>query len=211
MRTWHAAAVAVALSALLGGCSSLETPQQRSTLFDRQGTDVVVDHQNGVAYTFKSANDTDKGCRSPSPDVVVGSSTAFNESMPLKLLGSEQAAGNTQFDTAMLGGRSPTVLISREILFRGCELASNYPLTTEQVLALFRDSLEKIVLIVQTAKPQSGTPPGSTAGSASATLTATSPAPLVTNGSASSPAETAATPSGDPGAAGTDATAGGGQ
>lgn len=181
MNTLRAAAILVALTTFLGGCSSLRTPVERSTIFDRNGTDLVVDHQNGISHTFKSANDADRGCRSPSPDVVMGSSSAFSESVPLKLMGSEQASASKQFDTAMLGGRSPSVLISREILFRGCELASNHQLSTEQALALFRDSLDKIAVIVQTTRQEVGTAAGSSEGSASSVLTPPAATPQSTS------------------------------
>lgn len=167
MKNLQAAAMLLALTILLGGCSSLGTPEERATLFERNGTDLVVDHQNGISHTFKSINDADRGCRSPSPDVVMGSSNSFSESIPLKLMGSEQASESSQFDAAMLGGRSPSVLISREILFRGCELASNHQLSTDQALALFRDSLEKIAVIVQTMKQEPGTAANFSEGSAS--------------------------------------------
>lgn len=170
MKNLQTAILGAAVVTLLSGCGSFRTPEARSTIYDRDGTDLVIDHQSGISHTFKAANDIERDCRSPSPDVVVGSSKSFNESVPLRIMGNEQASGSSQFDTATLGGRSPAVLIAREILYRGCELASNYQLSVDQVLLLFKDSLEKIVLITQVPAQSAGTLPGASGSAAASTV-----------------------------------------
>lgn len=154
--------------AALSGCGALRGPEATASVFDRDGTDVVIDHQNGISYHITPAATREKVCRSSQPDVVVGSSEAISESMPLKALGGEQASVSSQFDAVNLGGRSPAVLIVREILYRGCELAANHALTADQSLALFRESLDKIVQIAQFGMQSVGTAASISAGAATA-------------------------------------------
>lgn len=163
----------------LAGCSALRGPEATASIFDRNGTDVVIDHQNGISYHITAVATQEKICRSPQPDVVVGTSEAVSESMPLKALGGEQASVSSQFDAVNLGGRNPAVLIVREILYRGCELAANHALSAEQNLALFRESLDKIVQIAQIPMQGAGTAAAISAGGATAApLQPTPSAPL---------------------------------
>jgi hypothetical protein len=153
---------------LLAGCGALRGPEATASVFDRNGTDVVVDHQNGIAYHITPATALEKVCRSPAPDVVVGTSAAVSESMPLKALGGEQASVSSQFDAVNLGGRNPAVLIVREIFYRGCELAINHDLSAEQSLALFRETLDRTVQIAQIPMQSPGTVAAISAGAATA-------------------------------------------
>lgn len=152
----------------LSGCGALRGPEATASVFDRNGTDVVIDHQNGIAYHITAAMTQEKVCRSSQPDVVVGTSEAISESAPLKALGSEQASVSSQFDAVNLGGRNPAVLIVREIFYRGCELAANHDLSADQSLALFRESLDKIVQIAQIPMQSAGTAAAISAGGATA-------------------------------------------
>lgn len=172
----------VAISAVLTGCGSFANHPERAVLFERDGSDLILNHQTGEAYSFIENRAGEYVCKSPSPDVVVGASVSFSDSIPVtKLLGGE-ASGSDEFDTASLGGRSPSVLLAREIFYRGCELSANYQLSVDQAIELFENSLEKVVAIAEASAQVAGT------GAASSGAGATAPA---INSALSSPTDAA--------------------
>ena len=158
----------VVISAVLTGCGSFANNPERAVLFERDGSDLILNHQTGEAYAFIENRAGEYVCKSPSPDVVVGASVSFSDSIPVtKLLGGE-ASGSDEFDTASLGGRSPSVLLAREILYRGCELSANYQLSVDQAIDLFQNSLEKVVAIAEASAQVAGTEAASSGAAATA-------------------------------------------
>ncbi|MBD1584633.1 hypothetical protein [Pseudoalteromonas sp. S16_S37] len=79
---------------------------------------------------------------SPAPDAVATKSEGFNIWVPKTGLGETD---NTGAD--LLGGRNPATLISRELLYRSCELSLNQHLSKEEALAIYRETLSTITKI----------------------------------------------------------------
>ena len=50
---------------------------------------------------------------------------------------------------AALGGRSPAVLISREIMYRTCELYVNGRMSKEESISIFKSSLDRVVEVTK--------------------------------------------------------------
>ncbi|NBS12685.1 MAG: hypothetical protein EBS77_08505 [Gammaproteobacteria bacterium] len=158
----------VMISVVLTGCGSFTNHPERAILFEREGSDLILNHQTGEAFSFIENRVGEYVCKSPSPDVVVGASVSFSDSIPVtKLLGGE-ASGSDEFDTASLGGRSPSVLLAREILYRGCELSANHKLSVDQAIELFENSLEKVVAIAEASSQVAGTAAASSGAEATA-------------------------------------------
>lgn len=119
----------------MSGCSSLGiTDSQKARLIQRDGIDVVLDHSVGVGFVFKDQKTRERMCRTPGPDFATGKGAAVS----LGLEAGPQAGVNDSFNAISMGGRSPGVLVLRELLFRACELVLNTDATPEQALAIYK-------------------------------------------------------------------------
>ena len=132
----------VLVASLAGGCSSFSTPVASisTTVWDRTGVDVIIEPTTVISYVMTDEKIGDQFCMSPPPDL----SDASSESGGLSVKGVSLSEG-TALSVAALGGRSPAVLISREIMYRTCELYVNSRLTKEEAIAIFKASLDHVV------------------------------------------------------------------
>ena len=126
----------------LAGCGSLinDAATQRAAVYDRVGVDVIIEPTTGNSFVLTDEKIFDQFCMAPPPDLsdVKGSSGSVS-------VKGVSLSDNTSVSVAALGGRSPAVLISREILFRTCELYVNLRLTKTEAIALFKDSISEVV------------------------------------------------------------------
>jgi len=133
------------LSTLIVGCSTFGgSTSGQATLFDRSGIDIVIDHNNGIGYIISDAKETEKFCKSPSPDALSGQSSGISLGIPTPV-GGTSIGDNSGISSVGLGGRSPAVLVTREIMYRFCEFDTNHRLNTVDAINLFRETVSKVV------------------------------------------------------------------
>jgi len=168
----------------LAGCGTILPPAQ-GTLFERDGVSVFSIPEGLRETYFADPKSFERHCRAPSPDVSITSSEGVSFS-GLPIGGTGGGVGEDSAQGAVtLGGRDPAVLITRELMYRACELANNLKLSEKETLKLYRDTLDAIVKI-------SGAQTG--AGSASQTAAPPAapnvPAPTSTSGATSTSTST---------------------
>ncbi len=129
--------------AALAGCGSMSSTlsQSKSTLYDRDGVDLVLDHTTGFATIFKEENSTERSCRAVGPDFVTGQ----GDSVSISAAGGTGISGGKSFDAAVAGGRSPGLLALREILYRACELSLNLNADKQLTLEIYKHFLGKAI------------------------------------------------------------------
>lgn len=110
-------------------------------LFDRDGVDIVTTSSSRQMVMIKDKDSVERFCRGPEPDSSLTSSGGLSFSLPVGI-GSRSIGGQEQQDSLALGGRNPAVLITREILYRACELAMNINADPEKTLAIYREFLQ---------------------------------------------------------------------
>ncbi len=138
---------------LLVGCAS-KIPTTR--IIERNGIAAFVstdDHR--VAY-IKNHGNLDRVCASRESDAVATDETAVSFGLSSVTGQSEQVGEQSGRGELSLGGRSPLVLMSREFLYRACELSNNLnldPQTTIAIYKMFLNSLEHLAV----ASSQTGT------------------------------------------------------
>lgn len=194
---------------MLSGCGAIKPPPE-GKLFERGGVSMIVIPGGSRETYFSDPSSLERHCRAPSPDVSLTASegVALNVPSPAgKGVGLNEDASTGALG---LGGRSPAVLISRELLYRACELSNNLNLPPDQALKLFRDAMD---VIVKLSNSQTGG--GTPAVAAPATDTRVqAPQPVVnaattgattTTGSSSSTTPDTTTPSSTPAGTGTPA------
>ena len=136
--------LAFVVSALLTtGCAA--TPP-KPLIIERDGIDAIIlsdDHK--VSY-IKQNGHIDRICASREADAVSTDESGF--SLGFSALGKKEQIGEQSGRGELaLGGRNPLVLLSREFLYRACELTNNHnsnEKTTIEVYKMFLTTLEKV-------------------------------------------------------------------
>ena len=134
----------------LNGCANHAFTQSFSNqVRTLDGIDIYSeDGERGLMFIM-SADTTEKYCLAPSPDAVVSGA----EGVGLTVAGADTKStlsNEGQIGTLGLGGRAPSILIAREILYRTCEFSLNYRLEKDEALAFYRENLEALQGLVST-------------------------------------------------------------
>jgi len=168
MRRVSVAVIVLAVMMASSGCA-LRTGTSKTAIrhFDRDGVDMIAEPLTGQATLFvPTPGLPERFCRTPGADAVITVSEGI--SMPLlagRSIGEDAARG-----AVALGGRDAAVLITRELLYRACELSVNLRADPELSVKIYERFLATVELI---GKLQSGLGTSPT----SATPTATIPGP----------------------------------
>jgi len=150
--------LSAALLAVAGGCAvtSHETGS-KDMLFDREGVDIVTTSSARQMVMIKDPGSVERYCRGPEPDASLATSGGLTLAVPLGM-GSQSVGSRRQEQIQSLGGRNPAVLITRELLYRACELSMNLNADAEKTLAIYREFLA-IAKEIAAKQTQAGTEP----------------------------------------------------
>jgi len=131
----------------VSGCSSMSAPKPSVT----EGFNGI--HIYSTPSKMQSSFLKDKGsgehfCDSRGSDVAGTQSEGFGISEAL--VGQSEGVSESSSQGAVtLGGRSPAVLITRELMYRTCEMIMNLNLDKEAALGLYIKTLNLVTTIVQ--------------------------------------------------------------
>ncbi|MFT5899903.1 MAG: hypothetical protein ACI97K_002568 [Glaciecola sp.] len=134
-------------TALLSGCSTMGPGTKVEQVVERNGVDMALIPATYREVYFSPSVSKEKYCRAPDPDFSVQQSDQLNLSLPMN--GGESIGGGEKQTGLNLGGRSPAVLITRELMYRACELASNINADDKTTIDIYSAFLEGIKDIVQ--------------------------------------------------------------
>lgn len=112
------------LSLSISGCVS---SQSVATYQDFDGLGIYSnDGERGLVFV-KHTQGPGKYCFATPPDAIATSSSGFSLSMPMAS-GDEKVGEQNSNGVTAFGGRSASVLLAREFLYRACEFTANYDL-----------------------------------------------------------------------------------
>lgn len=140
----------IVTAGLLSGCSTSAKLQHSHSLVDSRLISMPADQI--AAFTKQHASSA-RVCVQTDVDLGKAHSQGFGASYGN--VGVHES-GNTA--EAVLGGRSAAVLITRELLYRACELSLNLNMDTQSTLDFYLKALE-VVKAIATHQAVSGTPP----------------------------------------------------
>jgi len=165
-----------AVSLFLSGCGMLSSHANKTTLVDRQGIDVVMDHNTGVGFIITDPSVKERICKTPNPDVLAGETKSEGMSiaglMPSASSGTNSLTESQGFSATTLGGRTPSVLITRDILYRICEMTSNLQLNSEDTVKAYLSALDRITEIIKAQNTADKTVPAAPTSTGSQPVTA---------------------------------------
>ncbi len=134
------------------------------TLFSACSTNVPTPsiHAHGGLSTFTVTEDTETSlikipnsvqqfCAARESDAISAPQSGL--SLGFGVGGTKESVGATSSSGALsLGGRDPLVLITREFMYRVCELSLNHNLTKEETLELYKYFMDKLIVIAPLTK-----------------------------------------------------------
>ncbi len=141
---------------LLQSCVGAKGVRDKGKLYTREGTDVITIGVDRRVAFLRSNKEDDCQCLAPPPDAMLFSSFGMSLSSTL-LKGTQEGIGEKSgSDIMALGGRTPLVLISRELMYRACEFTTNQKLSKVDAMKVYQDFLRTIVALSK-VKEMNGT------------------------------------------------------
>jgi len=100
---------------------------------------------------IKTPNDLTRFCAARESDAIDAPQEGFSFGFGTGI--SKENIGTTSSNAALsLGGRDPLVLITREFMYRVCELSINHNLSKEETIDLYKIFLDKLIVIAPLTK-----------------------------------------------------------
>ena len=132
--------IPIAMGMALAACASDPAPPVAT--LSPIASEHVLSTPASSANVFVLNKNTDfMICTEPQPDV--GFSQSESGKIGATIAGNADSIGMSEGSQEnSLGGRSPSVLMSREMFFRVCEFSRNYNLTKEEALQLFLKAMD---------------------------------------------------------------------
>jgi hypothetical protein len=129
----------------LGACSSVYDNSSNFVNLNDQVSMLEKSPSRSNDYLF-SQNSKYRVCSAPPPDAGFSQSEGGNFNFTLINLGSGPEAGSQDASSGdrEMAGRTPAVILARELLYRTCELSVNYSLNKEEAQSLFQKTLSVI-------------------------------------------------------------------
>lgn len=130
--------------ATMTGCASFEAPEPTQTNMENSH---ILTTTSGQGQIYVMARNTDHYlCSLPQPD------SAFDQKdegdFDISLVSNKtdrNASADEASEEVELAGRTPGVLITRELFFRACEFSSNYQLDKQEAKALYLKTLDGVL------------------------------------------------------------------
>jgi len=129
---------------LLSGCAGL-TPDAKTEgkIYERDGVSTLLIPSDAREVYFKDSRSFERHCRAPGPDVSIQSSSGI--SLGTSIIGKSEELSDTNGQSGLaLGGRDPAVLLTRELMYRACELASNLNANQKTTISIYNRFLRTV-------------------------------------------------------------------
>jgi len=129
--------LSILIGVALSGCSSYEPKPQLSLVAEANFITSTGDLSSTIVHKNRI-------CLQPSPDAAFSASDSGGVSiLNFGVKNDGVSDSSNQKDTEMTG-RTPSVLLARELMYRLCELGNNLTLNKDEMLASYNKNLEII-------------------------------------------------------------------
>lgn len=137
----------LSIAFLFTACSNSSTPN----ITTHGGLNTFTVTEDTETSLIKSPDSLQKFCAARESDAISSQETGF--SLGFGMGGTKEKIGTTSGNGALsLGGRDPLVLITRELMYRVCELSLNHNLSKEETLELYKHFLDKLIMMAPLTK-----------------------------------------------------------
>ncbi|TVZ56763.1 hypothetical protein OD91_2061 [Lutibacter sp. Hel_I_33_5] len=122
-------------------CVSSKNLQHNNLVHDREGIDIAATSPDSRLSFFIKKTANEGYCLAPPPDALLNASNDISGSIKT-LDNSDKFSDSNSIGATLLSGRTPSVLIIRELLYRACELSVNHSLSKSEVTNIYKTFLE---------------------------------------------------------------------
>ncbi|WMN60355.1 hypothetical protein NI389_02780 [Pseudoalteromonas xiamenensis] len=133
----------IILGLTLAGCSSMEYPVPLKTTLDNNHILTTTSGQGQIYVLTPESNYY--LCSLPQPDSAFDQKDDGDLTISLINTQGEGSDIDESSEEVELAGRTPAVLLTRELFFRACEFSSNYKLTKEEAKLIYMKTLEGVL------------------------------------------------------------------
>ena len=147
---------------VMTSCSSIERPVPKAHTIEDQKYIPQTASQSYIRMTDKKGT-TMYTCTMPQPDATF--SQSLQEGIGINIGSEEATEGSSE---AEMAGRTPTVLMVRELFFRTCEFTTNWQLSKAEAVALFTKTFSTAIDLATIQATQTTVTVGDTVGSTTA-------------------------------------------
>jgi hypothetical protein len=124
---------------LISACSNNYHPVPQHMSIE---TNSSISVTAGISQTMVRSKDASYLlCTQPMADAAYDQGSGSNFSIGLVNTSSDQISDQSDSNEVEMAGRTPAVLIAREMFFRACEFSGNYGLTKDEALKLYQQTL----------------------------------------------------------------------
>jgi hypothetical protein len=132
----------VVTSFIATGCSSMYQPEP--DISDLDGSHVVT-ITGALSQSFvRDGKSSLIICSQPMPDAAFDETEGGSVAMTIPGMGSESGNETEGSNDVEMAGRTPAVLITREMFFRACEFSSNFNLSPEDATKVYLQTLDTV-------------------------------------------------------------------
>lgn len=131
----------VLLILVFTGCSAKKELVFKS--IDKSSVSTIITEDDSKFSYIKKGNSFDRFCAPKGTDVEKDSSNNFSENLSDKLV-KEKMDDQTSHGVVNLGGRTPDVLIIRELMYRACELTLNLNTDVNDSIEIYKMFLNSV-------------------------------------------------------------------
>ncbi len=134
---------ALAAGAALTGCTSAFEPTAK---VQKVGSAWVISDTASLSHTIvREGNKDFATCAEPPPDAAFDQGDSADVSIAIVKLGGDDSGGDSQNSSEVeMAGRTPAVLIARELFYRACEFSFNFKLDKGEATAIYTKTLDII-------------------------------------------------------------------
>ena len=133
---------------VFSNCVTSKSLQNENVVHDRQGVDILTSSPDSRLSFLLTESSKERFCLAPPPDALLKSSNNISlESKAFKT--NEKIGDSNSIGTTLLSGRTPSVLVIRELMYRACELTVNQNLSKEESIKVYNSFLEMSAKIIE--------------------------------------------------------------
>ncbi|MBT4082779.1 MAG: hypothetical protein HOE83_03270 [Alphaproteobacteria bacterium] len=132
-------------SLLLAACSSPFEPVSRTT----EVTDLTtISSTASLTHILVADNKSPRiVCSQPPPDAAFNQAEAGDIAFSISISGDDQSGESEDSEETEMSGRTPAVLMARELFYRLCEFSMNYKLDQKTAITLYTKTLDSITTV----------------------------------------------------------------
>jgi hypothetical protein len=132
----------VVMSFLTSACSTIEAPSPETFNITANSSISVT---AGTSQTFvRSQSANYQLCSQPMPDVAYDKGDDADINYSFINTSSDQVSAQDNSDEVEMAGRTPAILMAREMFYRTCEFSTNFGLNKQEALSLYQQTLKTI-------------------------------------------------------------------